>query len=71
MEFQKSNMECIRRLCLIWLPNVFMTRQTILNIPNLKNYRKSLLENKNTIEVTDFGAGSRVFKAINEKLKNC
>ena len=29
----------------------------------LKNYRKSLLENKNTIEVTDFGAGSRVFKS--------
>lgn len=29
----------------------------------LKNYRKSLLENKNTIEVTDFGAGSRVFNS--------
>lgn len=29
----------------------------------LKNYRKSLLENKTTIEVTDFGAGSRVFKS--------
>ena len=30
---------------------------------NLKSYRKSLLENKNTIKVTDFGAGSRVFKS--------
>ena len=29
----------------------------------LKNYRHSLLQNKNTIEVTDFGAGSRVFKS--------
>lgn len=29
----------------------------------LKNYRKSLLENHNFIEVTDFGAGSRVFKS--------
>lgn len=27
----------------------------------LKDYRNSLLKNKNTIEVTDFGAGSRVF----------
>lgn len=29
----------------------------------LKNYRKSLLENTNYIEVTDFGAGSKVFKS--------
>lgn len=29
----------------------------------LKQYRESLLENKNFIEVTDFGAGSRVFKS--------
>lgn len=29
----------------------------------LKNYRNSLLENKNFIEVTDFGAGSKVFKS--------
>jgi len=41
---------------------------------NLKSYRNSLLANKNTIEVTDFGAGSRVFKsntrAINQIAKN-
>lgn len=40
----------------------------------LDNYRNSLLQNKNTIEVTDFGAGSRVFKsntrAINQIAKN-
>jgi predicted O-methyltransferase YrrM len=40
----------------------------------LKQYRNSLLQNKNTIEVTDFGAGSRVFKsntrAINQIAKN-
>lgn len=29
----------------------------------LKEYRKSLLQNKKTIQVTDFGAGSRVFKS--------
>ncbi|MES2811652.1 MAG: class I SAM-dependent methyltransferase [Bacteroidota bacterium] len=29
----------------------------------LKQYRNDLLQNKNTIEVTDFGAGSRVFKS--------
>ena len=29
----------------------------------LKKYRNSLLSNKNTIEVTDFGAGSKVFKS--------
>ena len=28
----------------------------------LNSYRESLLQNKNTIQVTDFGAGSRVFK---------
>lgn len=29
----------------------------------LTKYRNSLLQNKNTIEVTDFGAGSKVFKS--------
>ena len=29
----------------------------------LENYRNVLLENKNSIEVTDFGAGSKVFKS--------
>ncbi|WP_396182725.1 O-methyltransferase [Flavobacterium sp.] len=34
----------------------------------LKEYRKSLLANENTIEVTDFGAGSRVFKSNQRKI---
>jgi predicted O-methyltransferase YrrM len=34
----------------------------------LKVYRNSLLENQNTIEVTDFGAGSRVFKSNQRKV---
>jgi predicted O-methyltransferase YrrM len=29
----------------------------------LENYRNELLQNKNTIKVTDFGAGSRIFKS--------
>jgi len=29
----------------------------------LKEYRNDLLQNKNSIEITDFGAGSRVFKS--------
>ena len=40
----------------------------------LKNYRNSLLENKSTITVTDFGSGSKVFKsstrAVNQIAKN-
>jgi predicted O-methyltransferase YrrM len=29
----------------------------------LRDYRKSLLQNRKTIEVTDFGAGSKIFKS--------
>jgi predicted O-methyltransferase YrrM len=36
----------------------FKTEYTVLT-----NYRNDLLQNKNTIEVTDFGAGSRVFNS--------
>ena len=36
----------------------------------LKKYRKSLLENKDFIEVTDFGAGSRVFKSNKRRISD-
>jgi predicted O-methyltransferase YrrM len=41
---------------------------------DLEKYRNALLQNKNTIEVTDFGVGLRIFKsntrAINQIAKN-
>ena len=41
----------------------FYDKKTKPEYAILKKYRKSLLENKNFIEVTDFGAGSKVFKS--------
>lgn len=41
----------------------FYDRQNYPEYSILKSYRNTLLQNKNTIEVTDFGAGSRVFKS--------
>lgn len=41
----------------------FYDKTSYLKYEALKSYRKSLLANKNTISVTDFGAGSRVFKS--------
>ena len=52
----------------------FYDRTNYAEYKILENYRNSLLQNKNTIEVTDFGAGSRVFKsntrAINKIAEN-
>jgi len=45
------------------LTKCFYDRKTKPEYSILKNYRNSLLENKNFIEVTDFGAGSKVFKS--------
>ncbi|MDD2986323.1 class I SAM-dependent methyltransferase [Flavobacterium sp.] len=42
--------------------NCFYDKKIYQEYTVLKKYRISLLENKNFIEVTDFGAGSRVFK---------
>lgn len=41
----------------------FYDKTKYLEYQILNDYRNSLLANKNTIEVTDFGAGSRVFKS--------
>jgi len=41
----------------------FYDKKTKPQYKLLKAYRNELLKNKNTIEVTDFGAGSRVFKS--------
>ena len=45
------------------LTKCFYDRKTKPEYLILKNYRKSLLQNNNFIEVTDFGAGSKVFKS--------
>lgn len=41
----------------------FYDKKTKPEYATLKAYRNRLLSNKNSIEVTDFGAGSRVFKS--------
>jgi predicted O-methyltransferase YrrM len=46
----------------------FYDRRNYPEYSILKEYRKSLLANHNTIEVTDFGAGSRVFKSNQRKI---
>jgi hypothetical protein len=53
----------------LWLLNVFTTGNQNRNV--LKEYRKTLLENRNTIEVTDFGAGSKVFKSNKAEIPYC
>lgn len=45
------------------ITNCFYNKTKYPEYETLKQYRNSLLANKNTIEVTDFGAGSRVFKS--------
>ncbi|MBF4493533.1 class I SAM-dependent methyltransferase [Flavobacterium sp. MR2016-29] len=45
------------------LTKCFYDRKSKPEYAILKKYRKSFLDNKNFIEVTDFGSGSRVFKS--------
>ena len=45
------------------LTKCFYDKKTKPEYAILKKYRNSLLQNKETIEVTDFGAGSKVFKS--------
>lgn len=39
----------------------FYNQEQINNYQALKNYRKALLANTSSLEITDFGSGSRVF----------
>ena len=50
------------------LTKCFYDKKTKPEYAILKKYRKSLLENKNFIEVTDFGAGSKVFKSNSRQI---
>ena len=50
------------------LTKCFYDRKIKSEYEVLKKFRNSLLENKNTIEVTDFGAGSKVFKSNKRKI---
>lgn len=43
--------------------NCFKNNNYYPEFSTLKDYKTQLLQNKNTIKVTDFGAGSRVFKS--------
>ena len=45
------------------LTKCFYDKKLKLDYTILKKYRKALLANRNTIEVIDFGAGSKVFKS--------
>ena len=51
------------------ITNCFYDTKKFSEYSILKNYRKSLLANANSIEVTDFGAGSRVFKSNTRAIK--
>ncbi len=46
----------------------FYNKKKLPVYATLDKYRKYLLDNKDTIEVTDFGAGSRIFKSNTRKI---
>lgn len=48
----------------------FYDKTNYTEYKTLKEYRNNLLQNHNTIEVTDFGAGSRVFKSNTRQIAN-
>lgn len=53
--------------------NCFYDKKKYADYTRLKKYRKKLLQNKQVIEITDFGTGSKVFKSnlrpINQMVK--
>jgi hypothetical protein len=60
----KMSMPCTPLSYSLWLLNVFDRKQN--QVPSSKDYRKALLANKKTIEVTDFG---RVLKSSHQTKK--
>jgi predicted O-methyltransferase YrrM len=46
----------------------FYKKKNVLKRKVLKSYRNNLLTSKNKIEITDFGAGSKVFKSNSRKI---
>lgn len=48
--------------------NCFYDKKKYAEYSKIKNYKKELLNNQNEITVTDFGAGSRIFKSNQRKI---
>ncbi len=53
-----------------FLTKCLYDRQKYPAYAKLKNYRKSILNDQKTIKITDFGAGSRVFKNDERKISD-
>lgn len=48
--------------------NIFFEKHPYYHFDEISEVRKALLRNKETIEVSDFGAGSKVFKSNNRQI---
>ena len=50
------------------ITNCFYDKKNYPEYTEIQNFRKQVLQNKTEIEITDFGAGSRVFKSNKRKV---